>query len=739
MKTQKKLIVVLSIFLSIVMVLGILLQSKISKNVEQLLLKRLDENKKEVGKLFLLESSNTSNYVEENSFWDELNNAVLKKDSLWINNTVVPSISESKYKASFIWIIDYYGNTVTQKYIDPNSSEFKIEMPQNISLLDTLRSKAYLNTILNSGNVYAQISAAPIVKSNDHLKKTKPSGFLIVGKIIDSNYLKNISSLNSSFSYSLENNNSFADNINIKDAVTTFAHRLECMNAADIYVKINSQIPEVKVYYNFVKLSFAAYLVLIALAGVALVVFFRNHFFQPLEKVSEAFERNSTKPIKNLASRNNEFGDLARMMKSFFAQKELLQTEITQRKKSESELITALDEKEKSFSDKERAEQSEAAKSEFLSTMSHEIRTPINGVIGIANLLKDEKLSDIQSEYVDALHFSANHLLNLVSDILDFSKIETGKVEFDIAPFDLNKLCESVFSIQKLSASEKNINFGFEADKALTYTVLGDQLRLNQVLTNLYSNAIKFTDVGSIDFRYKVVAQTSKNYTVEFKLTDTGIGIRETEKQNIFSGFSQANKNISKDYGGTGLGLTICKKLIEQQGGKIMLESEYGKGSIFTFYLSFEKNEIIALKTNNVFDNNKQQALTGMNVLVVEDNKVNILVLKRFLEKWGITYKVGLNGKEALEIIEKENFDAVLMDLHMPEMNGEEATKIIRKNANIKISKIPIIALTANASSETQNKLINNGFNNYISKPFSPDNLFSVLKSHTRMENSESL
>ena len=360
MKTQKKLITVLTIFLSIVIVLGILLQSKISNNIDQLLQKRIDANKEEVKKLFLLEFSNRSNYVEENSFWNELDNAVNKKDTGWINTTLLPSISEKRYRANFLWIVDYDGKTITQKYIGDSTQNFKAEMPKNISLLDTLKSKIYLNSILKIGKTYAQICAAPIVQSNDHLKKTKPSGYLIVGKIIDSNYLNSITSLNSSFKYSLAYNDTLTDKININNAMITFSHKLKSMNAEDIYIKVNSNIPEVKVYDNFVKFSFAGYLVLIVIAGIALFSFFRKQFFYPLHVVSEAFANNSTKPILKLTTKQNEFGDLARMMKSFFMQKEILQTEINQRKKSELELITALDEKEKSFTEKEKAKQSEA-------------------------------------------------------------------------------------------------------------------------------------------------------------------------------------------------------------------------------------------------------------------------------------------------------------------------------------------------------------------------------------------
>jgi CheY-like chemotaxis protein len=417
-------------------------------------------------------------------------------------------------------------------------------------------------------------------------------------------------------------------------------------------------------------------------------------------------------------------------MVTFFSQNDILQKEVVQRKATEEKLYQALEDKEKSLTEKVKAEQSEAAKSEFLSTMSHEIRTPINGVIGIANLLKDENLTEQQKQYVDALSFSAKHLMSLVSDILDFSKIETGKIDFERVSFDLNTLCDGVYKLHRINADEKKINFRFTKDDTLAHSLYGDPLRLNQVFTNLISNAIKFTENGTVQFGYKVIAETSHSSTIEFTVTDSGIGIKEEEIGSIFKGFSQANKNISKNFGGTGLGLTICKKLVELQGGNIKVESTFGKGSTFIFYISFEKHAFTHVEKSITSNLNKTNSLNGMKVLVVEDNKINILVIKKFLEKWGIAYKIGYTGKDAIEYVEQELFDVILMDLHMPEMDGEDATKILKAHANKKINNIPIIALTANASADTQNKLLDNGFANYISKPFNPDNLFKLLKKY---------
>ncbi|MEQ1554837.1 MAG: ATP-binding protein, partial [Ferruginibacter sp.] len=295
----------------------------------------------------------------------------------------------------------------------------------------------------------------------------------------------------------------------------------------------------------------------------------------------------------------------------------------------------------------------------------------------------------------------------------------------------INRVCNSIYKIFEITAIDKNLNLSFIPDNSIVNSVYGDSMRLNQILTNLVGNAIKFTKEGSVTFSYKLLSKTNKNCTFRFTVTDTGIGIAENEQQKIFDGFSQANKKISSTFGGTGLGLAISKKLIELQGGKLDMKSKLGEGTTFTFYLSFEngayETDIILPSATSILNTTN---LNGLRILVAEDNNINVLVLKRFLEKWGIAYKVAQNGKLALDLLEKEPFDLILMDIHMPEMDGEEATKIIREKTNTSYNNIPIIALTANASSEMQNKLLSNGFTNYISKPFNPDILFKLLKKH---------
>jgi CheY-like chemotaxis protein/nitrogen-specific signal transduction histidine kinase/sensor domain CHASE-containing protein len=377
-----------------------------------------------------------------------------------------------------------------------------------------------------------------------------------------------------------------------------------------------------------------------------------------------------------------------------------------------------------------KQKQAALAKSEFLSCMSHEIRTPINGVVGVANLLLEEKLTDKQQEYVKTLNFSAQHLSTVVSDILDFSKIESGHMTFEKISFNLENNCKYIFDLFANKASEKIIGYNFNPSEVQNYSLYGDYVRLNQVLSNLLSNAIKFTDKGSVDFSYSVKEENKHNVTIVFSIKDTGIGISHKQKAQIFESFTQADETITRQYGGTGLGLTISKKLVELQGGKISVTSTPGLGSEFLVELTFDKHVYQEKEAYTITSAEKNQVkdLTGLRILVAEDNKINAMVLTRFLSGWNIENKVATNGIEVLDILENEQFDMILMDIQMPLMDGIEATKTIRGSQNPLIENIPIIAFTADASVDKHRELLKMGFNHCMTKPFNPDILFSYLR-----------
>jgi signal transduction histidine kinase/ActR/RegA family two-component response regulator len=732
MKTRNRLLYILTICVILFCVSAFTLERVISNKVALLLEKRLEHISEEANKLLILENSSIKSYVTENSYWDELCNSVLNKDTAWIAENMKASLKTPLYSGNFLWVTDSAGNTVYNQVFNAAGSGSGIEAPTP-GFVKSFNPAQTSKFCFRNGNVYFEGYAASVVHGNDFAKKTKPTGYLLAGKVLNQDYLDQLHNLNTDFEYSFEpfGNTVPADVVNKKEALLTCYKTIACLNGPPAVIRVTNRLPEIKAYTLFVKMALICYFIFVLVITIILGRYFFQYFFRPLDRITMALEGNNTAPLINIVQKDTEMGRIAKLIKAFFKQKSELQAEIEHRKTSEAELKLAAEKLHLSTVEKIRAEQAAQAKGEFLATMSHEIRTPINGVIGIANLLKDEPLTPRQKEYVDILSYSSKHLLSLISDILDFSKIETGKLEFDNASFSLDMVCQSVFQVFKLEAQKKNLAFTCEPDPAITTSLYGDSVRLNQVLTNLVGNAIKFTSSGSVSFGYKLLSKTASNCNIEFTVKDSGIGIAGNEQSKIFDGFSQANHTISTNFGGSGLGLAISKKMIELQGGKLTMQSELGKGTTFTFYLSFETHAFDpaspAAAPLSVLN---KKALNGMKVLVAEDNSINVVVIRRFLEKWEVHYKIARNGKEAVELACNEDFDLVLMDIHMPEMNGEDATTIIRENTSKKISAIPIIALTANASLDAQQKLLSNGFTNYISKPFNPDSLFRLLSKY---------
>ena len=372
------------------------------------------------------------------------------------------------------------------------------------------------------------------------------------------------------------------------------------------------------------------------------------------------------------------------------------------------------------------AEEAAQAKHQFLSIMSHEIRTPLNAILGMTYLLLQEDPKKEQLEFLNSLKFSGDNLMTLINDILDFNKIESGNIFFEESDFNLKDLIHGIRQSFSFRAEEKGIKLKVLIDSELPEIVVGDAARLNQVLTNLIGNAIKFTETGSITIDIIVVNTGKKEIELEFSVIDTGIGISEDKQKDIYESFKQASTDTTRKFGGTGLGLAICKRLIELQGSKLELESKVGKGSKFFFTLEFKKSERKSLKPEYAGEKKFDQ-LAEKKVLLAEDNEINSIVAQKILTRWGIDVKTATNGLEVIEKVNKYDFDVILMDLHMPEMDGFKATKIIRKSDHDKIRNIPIIALTASVMSDVQSKIEKADFNDYVLKPFNPTELYNKI------------
>jgi CheY-like chemotaxis protein/two-component sensor histidine kinase len=354
--------------------------------------------------------------------------------------------------------------------------------------------------------------------------------------------------------------------------------------------------------------------------------------------------------------------------------------------------------------------------------MSHEIRTPLNAIINTAKLLKEDPRPD-QIEDMEILEFSAENLLHLINDILDFSKIDAGKIEFEAIEFELRKLMNGIQQSFEYQVVKKNIELEFKVSQNIPAVLIGDSARLSQIMINLIGNAVKFTDQGKILVEASAISSEGNFIDLSIRVTDTGIGIDEDKLLVIFDSFTQASSSTTRKYGGTGLGLAITKKLIELQGGKLEVKSKPGEGSIFSFILPVIRSEKDQLEEDMLMQISFQ-SLAGLNVLVVEDNLVNQKIVCKFLMKWKVNVDVAENGLIAVEKVAKQMYDLVLMDLHMPEMNGYDATRLIRQMEGGRYKDLPIIALTASAFIEDREKIYTFGMSGYIIKPFNPSELY---------------
>lgn len=429
-------------------------------------------------------------------------------------------------------------------------------------------------------------------------------------------------------------------------------------------------------------------------------------------KAAEAMLENKS---RELYYANQELTELNESLEQKVAQRTL---EIEESKR---DLIEARD----------KAQAAASAKTDFLSNMSHEIRTPLNNIVGLTALILQDSKDSMAQEYASSIKYSADHLLSIINEILDFSKIEAGQMTLHFEPFTTEKFFQGLYKLFSYRAQDQNIELLLDIDSSIPAYLVGDSVKLNQIFTNLVGNALKFTREGSVTIGAKLKNMKSGIACVEFWVQDTGVGIPDHKLETIFESFQQASSSTTKEFGGTGLGLTITKRLVELHGGKIQVKSSMESGSTFSFFLPMKVSDAAHTR---ITPNGKEinlGDLAGLRVLVVEDIKMNRLLMKRVLERLSVEVEFAENGLEGIEKMSEHHYDVVLMDLHMPEMDGLTATRKIRQGTYPVLDPdVPIIGLTADAFNHVRQEMLDAGFSDYLAKPINLDLVYQKLLEH---------
>jgi PAS domain S-box-containing protein len=812
------------IFVCLAIILGAFYESNQQRKVVDLYVTKMMEQKAVLfNTVTELKGEPLKKVLAENTLWDELIKYFKVKDPKWAQENLHTFIDI--HKANVVWLYDKDFKLVysAQNLNDDSLNKF----PESNEIITNLfKNDKFPHFFITTKSGLCEFFAATVHPTNDFKRETKPQGYFFVGKTWDKNYENELEQIiDGSIDIVFKN---VKDTLNLNPNAVTFIRTINSPwnNKEIATVKVSKDITQLKDMEEVSKKYFInAFLFFILFVCITSFLFWK-WIFIPLKNISSSLKVQNTLDIEDLERQQNPFGNIAKLIKSFFEQKnkieesekkfkdmfennaavmllidpytsnivdanissslyygysreelinknlaeidslpkEELQKEltkalngrnnyfeykhklsggelkdvevysnpisvnnrllvfsiihdITERNKIKAELLKA----------KDAAENAALIKSQFLSNMSHEIRTPLNAIIGLTDLLIQENFSLKNSDNLKAVKFSADHLLHIINDILDFSKIEAGKISLERIDFNLGRLIDSLIKSISVKAKDIGLEIKSHIDKDIPSILVGDPTRLQQVLLNLTGNSLKITKKGFIEIDVTLINKDGNNINLLFEVKDSGIGIPEHKLEQIFESFTQAYADTSRKFGGTGLGLAISKRLVELQGGNFGVKSKVDEGSVFYFTLNFEisySHEIEISEPIIISD----KRLIGVNILLAEDNPMNQFFAKQLLNKWGVNVDLANNGREAVNFLEQKDFDIVLLDLQMPEMNGFDVVERIRdKSSNIKDHHIPVIALTADISTETRESVFKSGMDDFILKPFEQKDLYSKI------------
>jgi signal transduction histidine kinase/ActR/RegA family two-component response regulator len=707
-KIQFKIIALITLVTAF-FILGLLsLRNSETRNISMLLKDRVSEKDTIIRKVIELKSKTLLTYVYDYSYWDEMLEFLKTKDDKWAYENIIASLSTFNINAVWIYNTDY-NLAYTTNNIDERT--FK-ELPLSKEDLKSIVSRnLFSHFFINTNAGLMEISVAPLQPGYDLTRVTKPQGYYIGGRLWTDVYIKDLSALTSSQISLISNIKDSIINNNIKSFEFVNEIYLTDWNGANfIKLRAKTESPVIEKFFNYSLYQFIGITFFIVLIIVLISMYLFKIVNKPLKSIANSLESSNIEHIEYLFNNKDEFGDISRLISDSFKYKESLLEEIAMRKNAEKELRKAI----------EKAEELSKLKSNLLANLSHEFRTPLSGIIGISELLKDEINNNEQFKLLNDISISGKRLHDTLNSVLLLAQFESSDIVIHKENFNLAEEIKLYFEKFKYKAEEKKLELKIEIEDNSLYLDTDKDL-LKQILYNLLDNAVKFTDKGSINIKLSSI-QENNNLMAVIEVSDTGIGISENNIKIIFDEFRQVSEGFTRKYEGTGLGLTLTKKVLDLLNGKIICKSKPGMGSTFTVNLPAYK---IAKGLKETISTTTQEKLKLLNILLVEDNTSNQFVFKKFLENI-VKVDIASDGQIALELIKNNMYDIIFMDINLGlGMDGIKTTNEIKKIDAYK--NIPVAALTGYAMEHDRDYFLKNGFDFFIIKPYTKNDLVAVI------------